>query len=187
MKKILLISFLVLISLTANALTKETGLTIYNTNNSTVDFRTVFVILRQAPRKISLYQCMGVYKGDMNDSYAAEQYFRGKMASKSCFNPKDKISKIVATNNQVRYIYSFLQVLDITEINPDRPPGFITSASTYTIDANDDLGKAPGNENIMMLNTYISHMELENPVIASDRRTYNLSGYAIIQFPEFKK
>lgn len=189
MKKITLISFFIFLAFVGNAFSKETGLTIYNMSGSSSpdQYKTVYVVLRQAPRKIKMYHCYGIYTGDMNDSYAVEQYFRKKLSSKSCFNPEGIKNKIVGKNNDVRYIYSFLQVIDLTESAPGAPPGFVTSAATYTIDANDDLGKAPGSENITRLNTYISHRELDNPTIASDRLTHNLSGHAIIQFPEIKK
>ncbi|MEA9355148.1 hypothetical protein SHI21_03000 [Bacteriovorax sp. PP10] len=188
MKRILHISIFIFFTMISNAFSKETGLTIYNsTSNDPDEYKTVYIVLRQAPKKIELYVCYGKYTGDMNDSYTAEKYFKKTVSSKKCFDVKATKSKIVAANNNVRYIYSSMHVMDLTGSYPNSPPGFITSATTYTIDANDDLGKASGSENIMMLNTYIKHDNLDNPTIASNRFTYNISANVIIQFPEIKK
>lgn len=188
MKKILLLSIFTFSLLVGKAFSAETGLTIYNsTSNDPDQFKTVYIVLRQAPRKIEFYHCYGVYSGGVNDSYAAEQYFRTRLASKNCMKATEDRRKIVGLNNNVRYIYSFLQIIEIAKIDPESPSGFVTSASTITVDANDDLGKAPGSENITMLHAYVSHRELNNPTVSTDRRTYNQSGYAIIQFPEIRK
>jgi hypothetical protein len=188
MRRIFYISSFTILLMISNAFSVETGLTIYNsTSNDPDQFKTVYIVLRQAPRKIAFYHCYGAYAGGVNDSYASEQYFRTRLASKNCIKAREDRRKIVGLNNNVRYIYSFLQIIELAKIDPDSPSGFVTSASTLTVDANDDLGKAPGSENIIMLHAYVSHRELDNPTIASDRRTNNLSGYAIIQFPEIRK
>lgn len=188
MKNIFLLSVFVCLlnSAFASEGLKDTAITIYNTESSS------YVVLRQAPQKINLYICYTKYKGSLNNSSAAEAYFRNGLVQpgiKSCQFVADgggNKNVIKNENGNTRYIYSYTSIINLSQF-PESLPGFITTASTLTVDANDDLGKGPGSENILSLDTYITHENLKNPTISSERKTYNLSGYAKIEFPNLKE